>query len=211
VAPPADVRVTLGKLLDLRDGLLDAPLAAAVRQKAQGVAQIQQIKSRIEEVVARPWLESPVWDDVQADPNLVAAYLDDAPLDKGARTNYERLCVEGDGYLAEVADCHAVCSAEAAGRTPAIDSAAALRSRLVGLPQRHSAQQAKVQKLVTGLTDHDPFVRELAAEALGKIGPGASAATENLLLLINDRDARVKTVVREALRKIRGSDSRTSG
>lgn len=209
-APPAEVRVTVRKLLELRAGGLEPDVARAVRDKIKTLPQVAEIHQRIEAVVSRNWLEPPEVDDEHMNANDVAAYVDNTIEERGARTNYERLCLDADKYLAETADCLAIITAQA-DVDPRRTISAESRAKLYKMSERLANIERRVGQLVTGLNDKDTFVRELSAEALGRIGPDAFGAAEKLAKSIEDPDRKVRETARDALRKIRGRSDEETG
>jgi HEAT repeats len=57
--------------------------------------------------------------------------------------------------------------------------------------------------LIHALDDEDPLVREIAAEALGQIGPPAAAAVPSLTGALEEKGAWLRPAAEEALKKIR--------
>ncbi len=60
----------------------------------------------------------------------------------------------------------------------------------------------EVKALIAQLDDPDPAVRGQAAQALGNLGGGASAAADKLLELLNDSDGDVCNFAADAYAKV---------
>jgi len=208
--PLPEIRVTVRRLLDLWANRLTPDYAEAVREKIRLHSQVAEIYRRIESVAERSWLDAPEIEDAQMDPSDVAAYLDNMPAEKGVRTKYESLSLEADIYLAETADClKLMASQPAPPANPRQCLGPALTSKIYGMADRVGQIEQRVGRLLVGLNDKDTFVRELSAEALGRIGPEAVIAANKLETSTADPDRRVREVVRDALRKIRGNPDKT--
>ncbi len=208
--PLPEIRVTVRRLLDLWANRLTPDYAEAVREKIRQHPPVADIYRRIESVAERSWLDAPEIEDPQMDPSDVAAYLDNMPAEKGVRTRYESLSLEADIYLAETADClKLMASQPAPPASPRQCLGPALTSKIYSMSDRVGLIEQRVGRLLVGLNDKDTFVRELSAEALGRIGPEAVIAANKLETSTADPDRRVREVVRDALRKIRGNPDKT--
>ena len=101
------MRLTVRTLLAWIDGLLAAADQAALGEKVQASGVAPALVERVNEVVARPSLSAPapVGRGLADDPNTAAEFLDNA-LDAERLEAFERVCVESDLHLADVAGCH---------------------------------------------------------------------------------------------------------
>ncbi len=103
------MRLTLRTLLAYLDDVLEPSQTKEIGQKIQESPVAAALVSRVREVIRRRRLGAP---DIQGgrdgiDPNIVAQYLDNTlPDDRVA--DIERVCLESDVHLAEVAACHQI-------------------------------------------------------------------------------------------------------
>src|SRR5262245_4124856 len=102
-------RLTLRTLLAYIDDTLEPDEARSLGKKVAESEDAQQLVERIKRVTRRRGLSTPVptADDETADPNNVAAYLDNT-LDSDTLRQVEETCLESDVHLAEVAACHQI-------------------------------------------------------------------------------------------------------
>ncbi len=103
------MRLTLRTLLAYLDDVLEPAQTKEIGQKIQDSPVAAALVSRVREVIRRRRLGAP---DVQAgrdgiDPNIVAQYLDNT-LREDRVSDIERVCLESDIHLAEVAACHQI-------------------------------------------------------------------------------------------------------
>ena len=101
------MRLTLRTLLAWMDGVLPADSARQLAEKVSGSAVAQTLAGRIRDVAARQGVGAPPADGrgMAADPNSAAEFLDNV-LVAERLAEFERVCIESDMQLAEVADCH---------------------------------------------------------------------------------------------------------
>jgi len=103
------MRLTLRTLLAYLDDVLDPAQTREIGQKIRETPRAAALMSRIREVIRRRRLGAP---DLNGsgqglDPNLVAEYLDNV-LTPEQVVEVERICLESDVQLAEVAACHQI-------------------------------------------------------------------------------------------------------
>lgn len=103
------MRLTLRTLLAYLDNILDEKDAAELRQKIEDSDFAKGLVQRIQSASARTRLGAPsvTGKGMGMDPNTVAEYLDNA-LSPDRVPDLERICLESDVHLAEVASCHQI-------------------------------------------------------------------------------------------------------
>lgn len=105
------MRLTLRTLLAYLDDVLDPAETKEIGQKIQESPVAASLVSRVKEVIRKRRLAAP---DVRGkgqgiDANVIAQYLDNTlPADRVA--DVERICLDSDVHLAEVAACHEILS-----------------------------------------------------------------------------------------------------
>ncbi len=103
-------RLTLRTLLAYIDDTLDAAEARELGKQVAESEEARLLVERIKKVTRRRGLATPVASDPEdetADPNTVAAYLDNT-LDPERVKELEEICLKSDVHLAEVAACHQI-------------------------------------------------------------------------------------------------------
>jgi len=132
------MRLTLRTLLACLDHVLPVTEQHELDAKLAGSAAARQLVARIRRVVEQPGIPAPRLDGrgLAADANSVAEYLDNC-LDPDRLETFERICLESDMHLAEVAACHQILARIAAdpAATAPLD-AAGRKKLLVALGQR---------------------------------------------------------------------------
>jgi len=126
------VRLTVRTLLAWMDGLLSPEDQAALGEKVQASGVAPALVERVRDVIARRTLSAPppAGRGLADDPNTAAEFLDNA-LTADRLEAFERVCVESDIHLADVAACHQLL-AELAREPGAIEPvSAADRRRLL--------------------------------------------------------------------------------
>jgi len=101
------MRLTLRTLLAYLDEVLPAPQAEEIGKKLQESPMGNSLVRRIQDVLRQRRLSSPsvTGPGMGIDPNAVAEYLD-GTLPADGIASVERICLESDLHLAEVASCH---------------------------------------------------------------------------------------------------------
>lgn len=101
------MRLTLRTLLAWIDGTLAAEDAAALGDKVAASPVAPQLIERMRRVVEHDGVSapSPTGKGLADDPNTAAAFLDNA-LDPEILGAFERVCIESDSHLADVASAH---------------------------------------------------------------------------------------------------------
>lgn len=138
------MRLTLRTLLACLDRVLPPEEQVELDAKVAASPPAQQLAARIRRVVAQPGIPAPRPEGrgLAADANSVAEYLDNC-LDAERLETFERICLESDMHLAEVAACHDLLAALA--REPAaiepLDPAG--RRKLLAVLGRKSASPAE--------------------------------------------------------------------
>ncbi|MGQ0634904.1 MAG: hypothetical protein ACT4QC_09860 [Planctomycetaceae bacterium] len=103
------MRLTLRTLLAYLDDILEPAEAKEIGNKLGDSSLASSLVSRIREVMRRRRLTAPSLSGsgVGIDPNTVAEYLDNTLPPDGV-ADVEKICLESDVHLAEVAACHQV-------------------------------------------------------------------------------------------------------
>ena len=103
------MRLTLRTLLAYLHNVLDSEDAAALESKIKESAFASDLVHRIRTATQHARLGAPKLDGkgMGVDPNSVAAYLD-STLGADRAPEFERVCLESDIHLAEVAACHQI-------------------------------------------------------------------------------------------------------
>jgi hypothetical protein len=210
------MRLTVRTLLAWLDHVLPADEHGELDAKVAGSAAAQQLVDRIRRVVKQPTISPPRLDGrgLAADPNSVAEYLDNC-LEHDRLEAFERICIESDAHLAEVAACHEILATLARDPAATAPLDAAGRRRLLEAMRHHSAAVSTDDGHHEQVMDarQIPATREAApTQPLGAASPrrrasrtawGAAAAAVALLVslgfLLTEVIGRPRGVQRDAL------------
>src|SRR4030095_3201774 len=103
------MRLTLRTMLAYMDDVLDPADADQLRQKIEESDFASGLADRIRGVLKKLRIDAPKVDGkgMGNDANTVSEYLDSA-LEQDRVAEFERVCLESDKHLCEVAACHQV-------------------------------------------------------------------------------------------------------
>lgn len=134
------MRLTFRRLLAYLDGVLDEQDAEVVGQKVQESDFATRLIHRIRNAKTRLRLGAPRLSGrgMGLDPNTVAEYLD-FTLDEQRVPDFEKVCLESDVHLAEVASAHEVLTLVLAEPAQVERS---IRERIYGLPEEAKQKTA---------------------------------------------------------------------
>lgn len=143
------MRLTLRTLLAYRDQVLKPAEWEDMHARVQQSAMAANLLKRIESLANRPTILAPPVEGkgLGADANSIAEYLDDA-LKRDKVPELERICLESDVQLAELAQCHSLLST---ALSTTVDIPSALRERVVSFGDPVARTRALAER-PTGLT-----------------------------------------------------------
>jgi hypothetical protein len=135
------MRLTLHTLLAYLDDVLSPPEAEELRDRIDKSEFATTLVQRIRHTVKRLRLSAPKLDGhgLGADPNTVAEYLDSA-MPAEQVVDFEKVCLESDVHLAEVAACHQILAKVLHGSPAQVSDE--LRHRIYALPTQRRIDPA---------------------------------------------------------------------
>lgn len=164
------MRLTLRTLLAWLDGVLPDEEQQQLGAKVSSSAVATQLVERIRGAVGRTAIGAPKPDGrgLTEDPNSVAEYLDNT-LSSDQLEAFERICIESEIHLAEVAACHGLLAEVA--RDPSVEHALQERERqrirermrglLAGIQDREATEHATAARDGDGHAESRETARDL--------------------------------------------------
>lgn len=162
------MRLTLRTLLAYLDDILEPAQAKEIGAKLNESSLASSLVSRIREVMRRRRLTAPTLSGpgVGVDPNSVSEYLDNTLPPDGV-ADVEKICLESDVHLAEVAACHQILTL-ALGEPVEVPSQTRERMYALG-PSAAKIAIAPTNGATNGTATHSTGTEELASEALDDV------------------------------------------
>ena len=138
------MRLTLRTLLACLDRVLPPAEQQELDAKFAGSTAAQQLSTRIRRVIGQPGIPAPRLDGrgLGADANSVAEYLDNC-LEPERLETFERICLESDMHLAEVAACHEILAGVARDPAATLPLDEAGRAKLLAALRHRSGEPAE--------------------------------------------------------------------
>jgi hypothetical protein len=182
------MRLTLRTLLAWIDGVLPEPQRDEIGAKVEASPVAGKLVSRIADVVAKPGLSAPRPDGrgLAEDPNTAAEFLDNV-LPGDRLEAFERVCIDSDIHLAEIADCHTLLAELSRNPEAAGPLDPALRQRLLASVARQASERPAAHEEAAALVK---AVKEVVA---GHETPPRSHAPARTASPVSRREPRSKT------------------
>lgn len=155
------MRLTLRTLLAYLDDILDPSDKEELGKKIESSEFAEELVHRTKDTMRRLRLSAPqvVGTGMGLDPNSVAEYLDNV-MSPDSVGDFERICLESDVHLAEVASCHHVLTM-VLGEPADVDLAA--KQRMYGIPAELE-ERKRMRVEVAHVAAHAPLPK---AEPIG--------------------------------------------
>jgi hypothetical protein len=182
------MRLTLRTLLAWIDGVLPEPQRDEIGAKVEASPVAGKLVSRIADVVAKPGLSAPRPDGrgLAEDPNTAAEFLDNV-LPGDRLEAFERVCIDSDIHLAEIADCHTLLAELSRNPEAAGPLDPALRQRLLASVARQASERPAAHEEAAALVK---AVKEVVA---GHETPPRSHAPARTASPVSRSEPRSKT------------------
>src|SRR3989304_3013679 len=167
------MRLTLRTLLAFMDEVLEPSNRDELAKKVEGSEFANDLIHRTKDTMRRLRLSAPqvLGTGIGLDPNTVAGYLDSG-LPPDSVADFERVCLESDVHLAEVASCHHVLTM-VLGEPAEVDPAS--RQRMYALPDElERRKQLRIEGAHAAL-DSGRAVVPVVEPAVG--APAAASST----------------------------------
>jgi hypothetical protein len=163
------MRLTLRTLLGYLDDLLEPQQAKALGEKVNESGYASKLVTRIKDVTRRRRLTAPEVSGPGSnpDPNIVAEYLDNT-LPPERVEDFERLCLQSDVHLAEVAACHQILTLVLG---EPVDVSADLRERMYALGHTETTAPDSAEN-----DGRRPAPAKAPVSAVGPVAAAASPA-----------------------------------